>query len=297
TIMEHGGMVELASRRPRAAAANEVPILVTRSMGTADTSVIANAAMSTPLVSPSEETKNDFEAPTAEPAPPALSDIPAPDLTVTEPTPPVGTPKPTQQRPDFVSLPSRKRFDFPPTDVPSDKRASSGSGASGSTVAPNVLNVLVVDDDPLTRKLMTRMLTRLGCVCDTAENGLLALEMLLGPMAGTPSSGDMPQPSSRSESPAVGAQTMSKYAVVFLDNQMPLCSGLEVMRQLRSLGRQDFVVGVTGNALKEDQEEYYEAGVDQVLTKPVLERSLKQMLVMADERRRAQRNSLQPSQS
>ena len=40
-------------------------------------------------------------------------------------------------------------------------------------------------------------------------------------------------------------------------------SGLEVMRQLRSFGRQDFVVGVTGNALKEDQEEYYEAGVDQ----------------------------------
>lgn len=35
------------------------------------------------------------------------------------------------------------------------------------------------------------------------------------------------------------------------------------MRQLRSYGRQDFVVGVTGNALKEDQEEYYEAGVDQ----------------------------------
>ncbi|KAG8740211.1 hypothetical protein FRC12_016075 [Ceratobasidium sp. 428] len=289
-------MVELASRRPRAAAAaNEVPILVTRSMGTADTSVIANAAMSTPLISPTEETKDAFEAPTVEPAPPALSDIPAPDLTVTEPTPPAGTPRPTQQRPDFVSLPSRKRFDFPPTDVPNDKRTSSGSAASGSTVAPNVLNVLVVDDDPLTRKLMTRMLTRLGCVCDTAENGLLALEMLLGPMAGTPSSGDMPPSSSRSESPAVGAQTMSKYAVVFLDNQMPLCSGLEVMRQLRSLGRQDFVVGVTGNALKEDQEEYYEAGVDQVLTKPVLERSLKQMLVMADERRRAQRSPPQPS--
>lgn len=44
---------------------------------------------------------------------------------------------------------------------------------------------------------------------------------------------------------------------------MSLFSGLEVMRQLRSFGRQDFVVGVTGNALKEDQEEYYEAGVDQ----------------------------------
>ncbi|QRV74014.1 protein-histidine kinase [Ceratobasidium sp. AG-Ba] len=292
TIMEHGGMVELASRRPRAAGANDVPIVVTRTMGKADTSVIANAVTS-PITSPTEEPDNPTDETTA-PAP-AISGLPAPDLTVPEPTPPAGTPT-VQQRPGFVTMPSRKKFDFPPSDPSNDKPGSTGSVGSGSTIAPNVLNVLVVDDDPLTRKLMTRMLTRLGCVCDTAENGLLALELLLGPMAGTPSSGDLPPSSSRSESPVVGALTTSKYAVVFLDNQYVSC-GLEVMRQLRSLGRQDFVVGVTGNALKEDQEEYYEAGVDQVLTKPVLERSLKQMLVMADERRRAQRTATTPAQS
>jgi len=33
--------------------------------------------------------------------------------------------------------------------------------------------------------------------------------------------------------------------------------------QLRELGRKDFVVGVTGNALLADQEEYLGAGVDQ----------------------------------
>ncbi|KAG9095756.1 hypothetical protein FS749_009820 [Ceratobasidium sp. UAMH 11750] len=292
TIMEHGGMVELASRRPRATGTNEVPIVVTRSMGVADTSAVANAPIPSPAIPPDEAPNNVPELPGAESAPPAP---PAPDLTVTEPTPPTSPPIP-QQRPSFVPLPSRKRFDFPPTDVPSDKPVSSGSGASSSNLASNVLNVLVVDDDPLTRKLMTRMLTRLGCVCETAENGLLALEMLLCPMAGTPLTGDIPPSSSRSGTPPVGAPPTSKYAVVFLDNQMPLCSGVEVVRQLRSLGRQDFVVGVTGNALREDQEEYYEAGVDHVLTKPVLERSLKQMLVMADERRRAQRNPPAPPQ-
>lgn len=48
--------------------------------------------------------------------------------------------------------------------------------------------------------------------------------MLLGPMAGTPSSGDGPTSSSRSESPAVAPVQMNKYAVVFLDNQYVLLS-------------------------------------------------------------------------
>lgn len=40
-------------------------------------------------------------------------------------------------------------------------------------------------------------------------------------------------------------------------------SGLEMIGRLRDLGRRDFVVGVTGNALLSDQEEYIAAGVDQ----------------------------------
>lgn len=47
------------------------------------------------------------------------------------------------------------------------------------------------------------------------------------------------------------------------------------------------LVGITGNALKEDQVEYMEAGLDQVLTKPVLERSLREMLRIALDRRRS----------
>ena len=37
-----------------------------------------------------------------------------------------------------------------------------------------------------------------------------------------------------------------KYAVVFLDNQMPVMSGLEAVAKLREMGRKDLVVGVTG---------------------------------------------------
>lgn len=84
---------------------------------------------------------------------------------------------------------------------------------------------------------MTRMLSRLGCKVSTAENGSTALEMVLGDCSG-------------------------HFAVVFLDNQMPVMSGLSMVSKLREAGRSDFVVGVTGNALLSDQEEYLKAGVD-----------------------------------
>jgi osomolarity two-component system, sensor histidine kinase SLN1 len=85
--------------------------------------------------------------------------------------------------------------------------------------------------------MMTRLLTRLGCNVSTAENGEIALEMVLNGYGG-------------------------RFAVVFLDNQMPVMSGLSMVAKLRKAGRRDFVVGVTGNALLSDQEEYLEAGVD-----------------------------------
>jgi PleD family two-component response regulator len=44
-----------------------------------------------------------------------------------------------------------------------------------SETPPHPLEVLVVDDDPLTRKLMSRMLTRLGNRVTTAENGAVGL--------------------------------------------------------------------------------------------------------------------------
>lgn len=160
--------------------------------------------------------------------------------------------------------------------------------------------VLVVDDDSLTRMLMKRLLTRLGCRVTTAENGEAALELLTGSPRPSPSTEDVPAtPDARavSEEGTLGSASNasmhtwwseeSKYAVCFLDNQMPICSGLEAVSRLRRAGRKDFVVGVTGNALLTDQEEYLEAGADYVLTKPVLEKSLKGMLVIADERRKA----------
>ncbi|KAG8928047.1 hypothetical protein FRC01_006537 [Tulasnella sp. 417] len=181
-------------------------------------------------------------------------------------------------------------------------RPASGSSAAEHRPSPPFsppLNVLVVDDDALTRKLMARMLTRNGCGVETVDNGKSALDMFTCDSA-SPPTGVEPDENA--------VNTMgSKYDVIFLDKQMPVMSGVDTIKQLREMKRKDFVVGVTGKQLKDDQEEYLEAGVDvyvlfrywlaleladlgmvhrRVLTKPVTEADLRKCLFSANERRK-----------
>ncbi|KAL5476820.1 hypothetical protein ACEPAI_3006 [Sanghuangporus weigelae] len=173
--------------------------------------------------------------------------------------------------------------------------------SSATPSAIKGVRVLVVDDDMITRSLMSRMLTRLGCLVTTAENGKVALEKILGHpipssvIRGEPGTGmgmstgcppvqDEPIPEDKQVYP---------FDIVFLDNQMPVMSGLDTVSALRALHRTDFVVGVTGNALLSDQQEYIDVGVDRVLTKPVLEDSLKAMLNVAVQRRQKRISALQ----
>jgi len=162
------------------------------------------------------------------------------------------------------------------------------------------LPVLVVDDDKMTRLLFQRMLGRLKCSVTTAVNGYEALQLITGDqnVSQTPAE-DENEPMSFPDSDEPFSivegekeeeereEKESKFAIVFLDNQMPVMSGVEMVRKLRKLGRDDLVVGVTGNALLPDQEEYLEAGVDHILTKPVREESVRKMLSIADERKKA----------
>ncbi|SGZ17739.1 BQ5605_C020g09140 [Microbotryum silenes-dioicae] len=142
------------------------------------------------------------------------------------------------------------------------------------------IRVLVVDDDALTRKLMTRMIERGGSLVSTANDGEQALEMILA----------------RKESDPVGVHVYN-YDVIFLDNQMPKQTGLEVVQALRTLGREDLVVGVTANAMQYDQDEYRSRGADEVLTKPVAEASLRKYCAFADVRRKQRREEVAATSS
>ncbi|KAH9479237.1 putative histidine kinase 1 [Psilocybe cubensis] len=326
-IMEQGGRVELVLRE-RAYSRGTSPTIASRpkdsviAVDASQASASSSAAIPEDVPTKPPEELSDCVTPKQRPLSPEGSSE-RPNLTIPIPSSSEGGGGGRIQpirRPTYVQLPSPKKFTMDEENdgqqpLPTESAGSSYSqhssdsksfnnlkmfdsnfmrgSPSASFTALNIepgMPVLVVDDDQLTRTLMKRILTRLGCTVSCAENGEVALEMILGQkiaLGSTPSSDASgnagPILEQQQEQPVFDE---GKYAVVFLDNQMPVMSGLKVVEKMRELGRTDFIVGVTGNALLSDQEEYLEAGVDRVLTKPVLERSLRDILVLADEKRR-----------
>ncbi|KAJ3558702.1 hypothetical protein NM688_g766 [Phlebia brevispora] len=279
SIMEQGGLVEMSTKR------GERPGVLTRTIGDPSTGTepVRNHSSSSSTTTSSSSSSS--------PERPPISSGEVSDSTMKPPR--LQLPKPRdfsmeteEQQPDLESLSSS-----PITRTAPGSASSSTVLASSTATSPPFetgMRVLVVDDDTLTRMLMSRLLTRLGCKVTTAKNGEIALDLIINNGARpTPSSEDTGSSGLTSDAGSSRIVTEDRlYSIVFLDNQMPIMSGLEVVAKLRQMGRKDFVVGVTGNALLSDQQEYLDAGVDYVLTKPVLEKSLTAMLAIADERRK-----------
>lgn len=231
SLMEQGGLVEIGPK------ADGSPSVITRTIGDA-------LALAT---TPEEEAENSADTlilpslPSLVPTSLPLPILPALDTIATLSRNPSALEMP--EAPAKCSTPQRSSpvsanaNDSPISQAQLQPQLSFYRPSMPSTTVPPGLRVLVVDDDAMTRMMMTRLLTRLGCKVSTAENGEVALEMVLSSYGG-------------------------HFAVVFLDNQMPVMTGQSMVAKLREAGRNDFVVGVTGNALLSDQEEYLEAGVD-----------------------------------
>ena len=106
------------------------------------------------------------------------------------------------------------------------------------------LRVLLVEDNLVNRKLAKRILEKLGCLVDTAENGAEGVQMH-----------------------AAGA-----YDAVFMDCQMPVMDGFEATQRIREqmvqAGRRP-IIAVTANVLPDDRARCFASGMDDVIPKPV----------------------------
>ncbi len=115
------------------------------------------------------------------------------------------------------------------------------------------LHILIAEDNKVNQKVLSKMLTRLGCGSDIAENGKLAVEM---------------------------AQTRA-YDAILMDCQMPEMDGLEATAAIRRLGApwSDLpIIGVTANAFPEERVKCLDAGMNDYLAKPVAKDDLDKML-------------------
>mmetsp|Transcript_23050 Transcript_23050/g.37644 ORF Transcript_23050/g.37644 Transcript_23050/m.37644 type:complete len:322 (+) Transcript_23050:148-1113(+) len=121
---------------------------------------------------------------------------------------------------------------------------------SSSKYERRQLSILVVDDVETNRKLLSRLLERGGHQCHMAENGEVAVKMIQENMS--TSGGDE-----------------GLYDCVLIDYEMPVLNGPNACQQIRDMGCDVFIVGVTGNTLDDDVQYFKSKGANVVLLKPV----------------------------
>jgi len=117
--------------------------------------------------------------------------------------------------------------------------------------------ILVVDDNEINLLVAQRMLEQLGCYVDTVIDGQHAID----------------------------ASLAKDYDVIIIDAQMPGTSGNETTRTIRAREADDSripIIALTANAMVEDRQKAFAAGVDDYLSKPVfvedLQASLRRVL-------------------
>ncbi len=106
------------------------------------------------------------------------------------------------------------------------------------------LRILLAEDNVINQKLAMLVLGRLGYRADLAGNGLEVLDAL----------------------------ERQPYDVILMDMQMPEMDGLEATRTIvrnYAAERRPRIVAMTANAMKEDRDECFAAGMDDFITKPI----------------------------
>jgi CheY-like chemotaxis protein len=118
--------------------------------------------------------------------------------------------------------------------------------------------VLLVDDTPSNSRMLKMLLEKRGFVCDLAEDGAVAVEMVKDNVAERGMMQDKAEASRHA------------YKLIFMDHQMPVMDGLEATQTLRTACNVSaIIVGCTGNTDERDQAAFVAAGADYVLPKPV----------------------------
>ena len=131
-------------------------------------------------------------------------------------------------------------------------RATPAASHHGETLHGRVL---LAEDAPEIRTLMSQIFHRMNLELDTAENGRLACEK------------------------AMTAESQGRpYDLILMDVQMPEMDGLDATRWLRDRGWQKPIVALTAHAMVGDRDHCLAAGCNDYITKPFHPKELQAML-------------------
>jgi len=102
------------------------------------------------------------------------------------------------------------------------------------------LHVLVVEDNKINQVITKKMLTKKEITCDIANNGNEAIDLAKN----------------------------NTYDAILMDIHMPGISGEEATRQIRKFDQRIPIIALTAISLDDSLDSFYEAGCDDVVTKP-----------------------------
>ena len=119
-------------------------------------------------------------------------------------------------------------------------------------------DVLLAEDNAVNREVLTEMLELIGCRVTAVENGALAL----------------------------AACAARGFDAILMDCQMPVMDGHTAAGELRALERANgqrrtFMIALTADATAENRQRCLEAGMDAVVTKPISQASLRNLMLQA----------------
>jgi len=136
---------------------------------------------------------------------------------------------------------------------PLGARATSGPPPALPEMAP--LRILLVEDNPVNRKMAVPQLVRLGHDVVTAENGQVAVDIFTYDR---------------------------RFDLILMDIQMPVMDGLTATRAIRDLetmtGTHTPILAMTAHAMQGAREECLRAGMDEYLSKPFRAQQLAETL-------------------
>ena len=114
------------------------------------------------------------------------------------------------------------------------------------------LDVLVVDDNAINRKLITTLLNQRGVKTTEANDGKSALNIALN----------------------------NNFDLILMDIRMPELNGIEVTKKIRAEKSDTHtpIIALTAHALPHEQEIFLDAGMDACISKPVLDHQLFQLI-------------------